>query len=592
MMLVWASSQGLEPGRPVSGALETSVASGSSRPMMVPSDGGFRQFGTGHHDLQMTTEQEQPERGARQADLERVLVVLRRRAGVIMLCFVVTAAAAFGFSEIQTKEYSASASLLFRNPGFAEDLFSTTPTPTNPVPTREAATNEKLVGLHVVAQRTAKHLNGLSTDEIAGMVSVESQGEAELVSVTATSPKPAQARRVANTFARQFIAFRADADKAKLDQAKRLAEREYDRLSASEKDSARGQALSRGAEKLGILASLQTGNAELVQPGTLPSSPSSPKPVRNGILGAILGLLLGIGLAFLFERLNRRLREPEEAREVLELPVLGTVPESKAIVASNEGQPAVELPFMENEAFRMLRASLRYFNVDHPVKSVLVTSHEAGVGKSTVAWNLARVAATSSNVVIVETDLRNPTLSQQHGLRIGPGLAELLTHQVELDEAIQSKPIVAGGTNGTGVERRLDVVVSGAHPPNPAELIESETMREALAQLRERYDLVVIDTAPVGVVSDAFPLLRQVDGVLAVVRMGQSSRDSMVRLREQLERLDAPMLGVVANAIKRKRGGRYGYGYYGGYYGRQPEQQPKPVEAPAGAASVVNGDKR
>jgi capsular exopolysaccharide synthesis family protein len=539
----------------------------------------------------MTGQQEQPGDGARQADLERVLAILRRRAGLIVLCFIVTAAAALVFSELQTKEYSTSSSLLFRNPGFAEDLFGTTPTTANPVPTREAATNEKLVGLHVVAERTARHFKDLSAEEVGNMVSVESQGEAELVSVTATSTKPAQARRVANTFAHQFIAFRADADKAKLNEAKHLAEREYERLSPSEQNSARGEALSRGAEKLGILASLQTGNAELVQPAQLPTSPSSPKPVRNGILGAILGLLLGIGLAFLFERLNRRLREPEEAREVLQLPVLGTVPESKAIVVSNEGQPATELPFAENEAFRMLRAALRYFNVDRPVKSVLVTSYEAGVGKSTVAWNLARVAATSSNVVIVETDLRSPTLSRQHGLRVGPGLAEVLTHQGELDEAIQSKAIVAGG-DGTSPERKLDVIVAGANPPNPAELIESETMREVLMQLRERYDLVVVDTAPVGVVSDAFPLLREVDGVLAVVRMGQSSRDSAVRLREQLERLDAPMLGVVANAIKRKRGGRYGYGYYGGYYGSKPEQQPKAVEAPPGAASAVNGDKR
>jgi receptor protein-tyrosine kinase len=343
------------------------------------------------------------------------------------------------------------------------------------------------------------------------------------------------------------------------------------RLSPAEAGGARGQALSRGAEKLGILASLQTGNAELVQPAGLPTSPSSPQPKRNAILGAVLGLLLGIGLAFLLERLNRRLRDPEEAQEAFELPVLGTVPESKAIMASNEGAVAAELPFVENEAFRMLRASLRYFNVDRDMRSVLVTSHGAEVGKSTVAWNLARVAASSAKVAIVETDLRNPSLANQHGLRAGPGLAELLTHQVELDEAIQAKPIAVGG-NGKGAERALDVIVAGANPPNPAELIESQTMSEVLAALGERYELVVIDTAPVGVVSDAFPLMGQVGGVLVVARMDKSTRDSAEALREQLARLDAPVLGLVANGIKARRGGKYGYGYYGAYYQRAAEQ--------------------
>lgn len=520
----------------------------------------------------MTTQQEQADEGSRQADLERVLAILRRRGGLIALCFFVTAAAAFGFSELQTKEYSASASLLFRNPGFAEDLFGTTATASNPVPTREAATNEKLVGLKVVAARAAKQLPGLSTEEVSGMVSVESQGEAELVSVTATSPDPAQARRVANTFARQFIAFRAGTDKAKLKQAKRLAEREYERLDPEEKESGRGQALSRGAEKLGILASLQTGNAELVQPASLPSSPSSPKPKRNAILGAILGLLLGIGLAFLLERLNRRLRDPEEVQEAFGLPVLSVIPESKAIMASNDGAVAVELPFTENEAFRMLRASLRYFNVDREVHAVLVCSEGAEVGKSTTAWHLARVAATSAKVVLVETDLRNPSLSRQHGLKSAPGLSALLTHQAELDEAIQSIPI-AGGSNGADVgERALDVMVAGANPPNPAELIESQAMGEVLAGLRERYELVVIDTAPLGVVSDAFPLLREVDGVIAVARLERSTHDHVKQLREQLGRLEAPVLGVVANGAKARRGGKYGYGYYGGYYRQAAEE--------------------
>ncbi len=516
----------------------------------------------------------------RKSDLEGVISTLRRRAGLIVLCLVLTTAVAVGFSLLQEKQYSASASLLFRDPGFAQDLFGSSATPPNTDPTRDAATNEKLVGLDVVATRTALVLKGsLTSEEVSEKISVSPSGLSDVVTVTATDSSPAKARRIANTFARQFISVRAHADKSKLLQAQRLAEDEFNRLPAEEQEGVRGESLSRAAEKLGVLASLQTGNAELVQPAELPTSPSSPKPLRNGLIGVLLGLLLGIGLAFLFDRLNRDLREPEEAGEAFDLPVLGVVPESKAIVQSNVGE-AAELPFMENEAFRMLRASLRYFNVNRDVRSVLVTSSAAQEGKSTVAWNLARVAASSSRVVILETDLRNPTLARQHGLSTGPGLTELLTHQVDLEGAIQHKPI-AGASNGSSVgERRVDVVVSGSVPPNPAELLESESMSGVISQLKARYDLVVVDTAPIGVVSDAFPLLHKVDGVIVVLRLGKTTRDAAKRIREQLARLEAPVLGIVANGMKLKRRSKYGYGY--GYYGQEAPEQPAP---PVGAGT-------
>jgi capsular exopolysaccharide synthesis family protein len=510
----------------------------------------------------------------RRSDFERIVHVLRRHLRLILLCLVVAAAAATGFSLLQTKEYTATASLLFRNPGFAEDVFGTSPSSSSPTdPTREAATNQQLVGMQVVAGRTAKVLGGDYTEaQIHNMVAVSSNGQSEIVSIAATSKSAAAAQEVANTFARQFIAFRADTDKSKLLQAKTLAEANFNSLSAAQQEGVRGQSLSRAAERLGVLASLQTGNAELVQPATEPTAPSSPKPVRNGFLGAIFGLLLGIGLAFLFDRLGSQFREPEEIRDAFELPVLSVIPDSARLSQDvDEDGASGALPFAENEAFRTLRAALRYFNVDTDVRSVMVVSHEAQAGKSTVAWNLARAAAASSRAIIVETDLRASCLAHRHRLRHGPGLAEVLTGQASMDDAIQSVHLSHGGTangNGNGDGRKLDVMVAGATPPNPSELLESHVMQQTLAELSSRYDFIVVDTAPLGVVSDAYPLVRRVDGVIIVSRIRSSRRDAAERLRERLSQLRAPVLGVVVNGGRRRKG-RYGYGQ--GYYG-DPEE--------------------
>lgn len=505
---------------------------------------------------------------------ERLLNTLRRRANLVIACLFLVAAFAVVASLLQEKQYTADASLLFRDPGYAQGVFgSDTAVISSTDPARQAATNIQLVGLHVVGARTAAALGEeLTAEEVAGKVQVSGQGLSDVVSVAATDSDPEMARVIANTFAREFIAFRADADRTKLLAAKRLADQEFNKLDASDKNGPRGEQLSRGAERLGILASLQTGNAELVQPAETPSSPSSPKPFRNGIIGIFLGLVLGVVLAFVLERFNRQIRVPDEAEEAFGLPILGAVPESKAIGDAEGG--ASPLPFAEEESFRMLRASLRYFSVDHEIRTVLVTSSSAQAGKTTTAWNLARVAAKTSKVALLETDLRNPSIVNNFPSLAGPGLAQILTHQLTLESAIQEVQLGKEGVieNGGG-PAKLSVITAGSVPPNPAELIESQGMADVIAQLAERFDFVVVDTAPIGVVSDSFPLMSKVDGVVIVARMEKTSRDSAEDLRDQLKRLQAPVLGVVANGIKVGRRGKYGYGYGYGYYGQTPETE-------------------
>jgi capsular exopolysaccharide synthesis family protein len=211
----------------------------------------------------------------------------------------------------------------------------------------------------------------------------------------------------------------------------------------------------------------------------------------------------------------------------------------------------------------MLRANLRYFNVDRPTHSVLITSAAPGDGKSTVAWNLASaVASGGAKTVILEGDLRHPTIAENEGVRAVPGLSNVLAGDRTLAEVTQAVPI--GQRHGTAPGRTVDVVTAGPLPPNPHDLIESDAMRAIIRSAERTYDLVVVDTPPTSVVSDAIPLVNEVSGVIVVARLGKSTRESLGQLRHQLANLDAPVLGVVVNYFTRDLGG-YGYGYVYGY---------------------------
>ena len=193
---------------------------------------------------------------------------------------------------------------------------------------------------------------------------------------------------MANTYAAEYINWRREADRAVIREAQNEIRRELDTVAEPGH-----QALIRQLQNLGVIAALQSGKAELVQTAKPPSSPSSPKPVRDGILGAMMGLILGVSLAFVRDRIDRRITEPRELEETYGIPVVGAVPESKALrETATTADGGLQL-VSEGEAFRKLRARLRYFNVDRDIRSIVVTSAAAGEGKTVVASHLALAAA-------------------------------------------------------------------------------------------------------------------------------------------------------------------------------------------------------
>jgi len=397
----------------------------------------------------------------------------------------------------------------------------------------------------------------------AGVEITSADADSSVISVVATQPSPALAARMANTYARQYIAFRAASNRGQIERIRSLLKRQI-RVTASSGSLSDAERSSRGARlrglrnQLELLAAVQTGNAEIVQQASPPGGPIGPNALRNTALGLVIGLFLGIGLALLFELVSRRLNDPRDVSGVFDKPVVGAIPESRALSLVSREKPT--LPAAEREAFQMLQTNLNYAVDIDDVRSVLVTSAAPGDGKTTVAWSLATAGAIGgANVLLLEAELRKPTLVRRFKMEPGRGLSHILAQDIDPEDAIQRVDVAQRVGQPTD-SSTMDVIVAGPLPPNPTELLQSERMKHLIGGLEARYDLIVIDTPPLGAVPDAIPLMREVSGVIAVTRVGKSDREALAALRGQLEGVGARVLGVVVNGVS--AGDDYlGYGY-------------------------------
>jgi succinoglycan biosynthesis transport protein ExoP len=299
------------------------------------------------------------------------------------------------------------------------------------------------------------------------------------------------------------------------------------------------------AQTLGLLSELKQGDVQVAQEAVAPTSPSSPKTSRNVTIGGILGLIIGLALAFIIDSFDRRVRAPEELESIYRLPVLGSVPVSKGLA-----QKGVAPSRAEAEAFGLIRARLRSMQSDRDLRAVAIISAEGGDGKTTIAAHLAQAAARSgARALLIEMDLRAPTLSQRLGVPAGPGIVDVLSGVVAMTEATRSVDVATASTGER--KRSYDVLVAGAAlPPDPSELLESTALLAMLEQARSLYDFVVIDTPPLTSVPDAFPLLTRVDGVIVVGFVGHSRREAAEQLEQMLLGSGAPLMGVIANGSK------------------------------------------
>ena len=463
-----------------------------------------------------------------------------------MLPFLLIPIAALAFSLSQEERYTATASVLFSD---KDNLVSDDAE-------REAATNVELLSFDQIKRGAEKLLAG--TGPIAEEIDARQAGTANVLTITATDPSPDRAARSANAYASAYIAFRRTTAQQRLLAEERFVRREIRRLGDSDRALARGDELRERLRRLEFDRSRERGGVREVQNATPPRSPSSPKPVRNTIIGGIVALFLALVTALLFERLDPRVLSPKEVETTLGRPILGLIRKSRALARGPVGsKPAPD----DVDDFLALRAHLRYMHPDRSLRSVLVTSSAEGDGKTTVAWNLARVAAgPDTRVLFIEGDLRHPILASTLGLDPELNLARVLTGAAALSEVTQevALPSTQNGRTPPGI---VAVATAGAAPTRSTDALAWERLGAALRDAERQFDLIVIDTAPILLVPDAIPLLSNVGGVVVVGRLRRTPRAAMARLREQLDTVDAPTLGAVVNSVGKDAA--YGYAYGG-----------------------------
>jgi tyrosine-protein kinase Etk/Wzc len=350
------------------------------------------------------------------------------------------------------------------------------------------------------------------------------------------------------------------------------------------------------------------GDISIVNPAVLPSGPVAGNEKMGIVVGAFMGLILGVALAFVLETLDTSIGTIEDVENVVKLPVLGVIP--SVINDSDHGYGIIDrirekfYPVEKTEEQERLIRLFAHYNPKSPTteayrnihtnlklnpskKTILVTSSGPREGKSSIAVNLSIVIAQAGlKTLLVSADLRRPVIAKTFGIKKEPGLNELLTGTIPLEEALKNvTDLMMGEMNFEEIRmtpglENIWLLTSGRLPFNPAELIESKELNNVIEKLKMKFDVVIFDSPPILPVTDASLLAPKIDCVVVVYEIGRTSREALIRAKGQLESVGAKISGIVLNHTKPQTEAIATYPYYSHkyrYYGK--EEPPKPYKA-------------
>jgi len=430
-----------------------------------------------------------------------------------------------------------------------------------------------LLSSGVFTSRVAKKL-GRPVGEVGG-VSATASEDTDFITITATRGSGREAADIANAYAQAYIEIRSERSKKALEDGLEKSQAQLDRLPPRAANATERATLAANVRRIRLALELPGAQLTQLNPAPVPATPLSPKPKKNASFAFVLSLLAAVILAFSLERFDRRLKRVEDAEAMYGASVLSVIPHAKDPAVLEIAGVTISHDF--HEAFRQLRTNVQLASLERPLQRILVTSAVPGEGKSTVARNLAiAFREFGKSVVVVDADLRRPSQEELFGLPPGPGLTAVLTGDVPLSQALVHVPVSSAGLDDlarieaaagedTVVEDvGLALLSAGGTPANPQAILAARRTDEVIAQLGERFDVVIIDTPPVGVVADALALVADSDAVVLVSRLGVSTSDAAKRARAAIDRVpDANVVGVVVNDLTTGfgTGNAYQYGY-------------------------------